>query len=211
MKEVIVFTKVPERGQVKTRLQRKYPAHTVEEIYVAFLQDTLEKLRPYYPWVAYFPEGKVQVLWNLLGDRKYLLQRGRDFGEKVMSVFGDFYKMGVKNVVVVNCDVPTLRKEHVDQAFQLMESCDAVLGPAHDGGFYLIGGRNVRKELFEGVEWDGQYVLERIKRNAEGGGLKLAYTPELRDVDTPEDLEAVRSSGELDKESLTFKTLKKIR
>jgi len=211
MKEVIVFTKVPERGQVKTRLQKRYSPYQVEEIYIAFLEDTIDKLRDYYPWIAYYPEGKAQVMWNLFGDRKYMLQRGRDMGEKLLNVFTDFYKMGVKDLLVVGCDVPTLRKEHIDDAFDLMDVNDLVLGPCHDGGFYLIGGGGARKELFEGVDWNGTDIFDKTKANAEALGLKVAILPNLRDVDHPEDIDALWSSGELDNGSRTYMVLKKMR
>jgi len=210
MKAVIVFTKVPERGNVKTRLQKRLPAYHVEEIYIAFLEDTLEKLRSYYPYVAYWPENKLQALWTLIGDRKFLAQRGKEMDEKILNVFTDFYRMGIKKTLVVNCDVPTLETKHVDEAFKLMEGNDIVIGPAHDGGFYLIGGAAVKKELFEGATIGEPGAFERIKSNAERLKLKVGLTPLLHDVDTPEDLDAVWSSGLLDKEGHTYKTLKKI-
>jgi len=211
LRDVIVFTKVPERGNIKTRLQKKLPAYQVEELYVAFLMDTLDRLKDYYPYVAYYPEAKLQPLWQILGERKYIAQRGGDLGEKLVNVFKDFYRMGVKDVLAVGCDVPTLKTEHIEGAFELMRDNDVVLGPAHDGSFYLIGGKSIRMELFEGVDWERHDVLERITENAKGLGLKAGFTPNLHDVDTPEDIDAVWASGELPKDGNTYRVLRKIR
>jgi uncharacterized protein len=210
MKDVIVFTKVPERGYVKTQLQKKLPAHVVEELYTAFLNDTLDKLKDYYPYVAYYPERKLQMLWTILGNRKYIVQRGKHMWEKLFNVFKDFYRMGVTDVIVVNCDVPTLKKEHIDKAFELMKTNDLVFGPANDGGFYLIGGGKVSPELFEDVEWKKPDVLKKTEANAHKLGLKVAFTEPLRDVDNPEDLDAIWIGGELDGKSRTFRILKRI-
>jgi uncharacterized protein len=211
MKAVVVFTKVPERGAVKTRLQRKIPAYLVEELYIAFLTDTLEKLRDHFPYVAYWPPNKMQALWTLLGERKYLQQRGADLGEKLANVFSDFYKMGVRDLAIVGCDAPTMKAQDVEDAFGKMDSADVVLGPAHDGGFWLIGGRGFRKELFDGVDWNGTDAYEKVWGNASSHGLKTATLPLLRDVDTPEDLDAVWSSGDLDKGGQTYRILRKIK
>jgi uncharacterized protein len=211
MRDVIVFTKVPEKGQVKTRLQKRLPSHVVEELYTAFLLDTLDQLKPFYPYVAYWPPNKLQILWNILGECKYLQQNGKDLGEKLVNLFGDFYKMGVQDIVAVGCDVPLLRTKHVEEAFKLMGDNDVVLGPSHDGGFYLIGGKCVNSGLLSGVNWDGADVFAGVKANAEKLGLKCAVLPELLDVDTPEDIDAVWKSGKLDEDSRTYRILKRNR
>jgi len=210
MREVIVFTKVPERGKVKTRLQKRYSSYQVEELYTAFLLDTLEKLREFYPYVAYWPPDKLQPLWMIIGERKYAVQRGKDFGEKIQNIFRDFYKMGIRNTVAVGCDVPTLTKKHIEDAFKLMGDHDLVVGPANDGGFYLIGGAGVKKELFEGVNWEGKNVLDSVLSNAAELGLKVGKTQTLLDIDTPENLDALWKLGELDERSNTYRVVKKM-
>ncbi|MFH1404151.1 MAG: TIGR04282 family arsenosugar biosynthesis glycosyltransferase [Candidatus Altiarchaeota archaeon] len=209
MGEVVVFTKVPERGYVKKKLQVKLPAYLVEEIYIAFLVDTLEKLGDYHPYVAYYPARKLNLIWDILGERKYIVQRGNDFRERILNMFSDFYRMGVKDMLMVGCDTPSLRKEHIDNAFKMMESNDLVMGPSHDGGFYLLGGSGVSSELFDDVVWKSPNVLERVNENAEKLGLKTALLPQLRDVDNPEDLDAVWESGELDEKGRTYSVMRK--
>lgn len=205
----MIFTKVPQRGNVKTRLQKKFPAYVVEEIYTAFLLDTVAKLEEFNPYIAFYPERLMTNLWYILGDRRYLAQRGVDFGERLANAFNDFYMNRIVNVVVCGCDVPLLQKSHVEQAFQLMADHDLVVGPSNDGGFYLIGGRGVSPKLFEGVLWGQPSVFARVVENAEKLGLKVASTPKLLDVDTPDDLQRIWESGELDTGSKTFEKLKK--
>ncbi|MBD3388341.1 MAG: DUF2064 domain-containing protein [Candidatus Altiarchaeales archaeon] len=210
MGEVIVFTKVPERGYVKTKLQKELQSHVVEELYTALLKDALEKLGDYTPYVAYYPERKQQMLWTILGDRNYIVQRGKGMWERIVNVFNDFYRMGFDYVAAVNCDAPSLTKGHVEEAFALMRDNDLVLGPAYDGGFYLIGGRGLKQGLFEGAEWKSRNALETIAENARKQGLNVAYTERLRDIDTPEDVKAVWESQKLDKNGKTYEILARI-
>lgn len=210
MGEVIVLTKVPERGFVKTRLAKKLPAQDVEELYTAFLTDTLAKLSDYDPYVAYYPERKLQMLWTILGDRKYIVQKGKGLWERLQRIFDDFYRLGYEYVAAVTCDVPLLTKQDIEEAFSAMQDHDIVLGPANDGGLYLIGGKKISSSLFEGVEWKSPDAFKKIMENAKGLGLKTAELTTQQDVDTPEDLAAVWESGQLDKKGKTYEVLKGI-
>ena len=208
--ELVVLTKVPERGYVKTRLQKRLSAYVVEQLYTGFLKDTLDRFSDYDPYVAYYPETKLQMLWTILGDRRYVVQRGKDLWERLLTIFDDFYRAGIDDVCAINCDVPLLKKETVDEAFKLMSEKDLVLGPAYDGGFYLIGGKGLCWELFDGVKWKNPNALDGIKANADRLGLKVAVLESYRDVDTPEDLKTVWESGELEKKSKTYEIVKKV-
>ncbi len=209
MGELIVFTKVPEKGYVKTRLNKKFPLYMVEEIYTAFLIDLLNKLEEFDPYIAYYPQKKLQMLWNVIGDRNYIVQKGQDMWERKTTVFSGFYKMGYDYVAAMSCDVPLVQKKHVQQAFSLMAENDLVIGPALDGGIYFIGGAHVRPELFLDVVWKSPDTLDKIRENAIGMGLSVAELEPLQDVDTPDDLKKVWTDGSLDKESKTYQAIKK--
>jgi|GEM_PF-5412987 len=209
MSELIVFTKVPEKGYVKTKLNKRFPLHLVEELYTAFLVDTLDKLSDFDPYVAYYPEKKLQMLWNILGDRKYIVQKGKGIWERKARIFDGFYRSGYGYVAAVHCDVPLLDKALIEDAFSLMADNDIIIGPAADGGIYFIGGTKVTPELFDGVEWKDPGSCERIRENARALGLTLVELAEQQDVDTPEDLAAVWQGGNLDKSGKTYEVMRK--
>jgi len=210
MGDVVVITKVPERGYVKRKLQVKMPAYLVEEIYIAFLCDTLDKIGEYDPFVAYYPSHKLNLIWDIIGERKYIVQRGKHIEERILNLFSDFYRAGRKDILLLGCDTPTFKKEIIEEAFKHMSEKDLVLGPSKDGGFYLMGGRGVSEELFADVEWKTPRILEKIIENAGKLGLKTEILQSLQDVDDPNDLKAVWESRDLDKESRTFKVMRRV-
>ncbi|MDQ3180418.1 MAG: DUF2064 domain-containing protein, partial [Acidobacteriota bacterium] len=94
--------------------------------------------------------------------------------------------------VIIGTDSPTFPTDFLKQAFENLKKTDAVLGKTEDGGFYLIGLRHLRKEIFENVEWSSPKTFRHIVRNIKNLGLKLSLLPAWFDVDLPADLERLR-------------------
>jgi uncharacterized protein len=210
MGELVIFTKVPQRGKVKTGLERKYPPQAVEQVYTAFVRDTVEKLSEFNPYISFYPERLFTKIWYMLGEKKFIVQRGSDRGERMSNLFSDFYKNRIGYVIACGCDAPLLTREIIYDAFKKIHEYDVVFGPSYDGGLYLLGGQNILPELFKDVIWKKENTLRRILENAESLGLSHSLTQELRDVDTPEDLKAIWDSEKLDKESETYSILRKL-
>jgi rSAM/selenodomain-associated transferase 1 len=106
----------------------------------------------------------------------------------VSRAFASHFADGARSVVLIGTDCPDISLNHLRAAFRYLENHDLVLGPAFDGGYYLIGLSANRPELFEGIGWGESSVLEKTITTAESAGLRTALLDPLRDIDRPEDL-----------------------
>lgn len=115
-------------------------------------------------------------------------QSGTDLGHRLRAVFDDLLADSMDRVVVVGADCPDLDAPRIDAAFVALETHDLVVGPTPDGGYYLIGLRRPAPELFDGVSWGTERVLEETLARA--GPLSVSLLDPLADLDTPADLVA---------------------
>ena len=121
-------------------------------------------------------------------DRQYKPQGTGNLGEKLKRAFGDAFSAGAQRVVTIGCDCPDLSKEHISRAFDALYFNELVLGPATDGGYYLIGIKRPLDKLFENIPWGSDRVFETTVSLAQQLGLSTEILEELHDVDRPEDL-----------------------
>ncbi|MEK6607565.1 MAG: TIGR04282 family arsenosugar biosynthesis glycosyltransferase [Myxococcota bacterium] len=195
---VVVMTKAPVLGAAKTRLA---PVLTPAErlaLHRALLLDRLDQLAllpGVEPFVAFTPAESVAEVQALVGDRARLVpQRGENLGERLANVAASLLEAGHRGVLLVDCDTPTLPPAFLAEAARALEEVDVVLGPAWDGGYYLIGLRAPRPELFEGIAWSTATVLAETVRRARALGLTLHFLPSWFDVDVPADLDRLARS-----------------
>ena len=192
--QLTIFTRYPEPGQTKTRLisalgkdgaaalQKELTEKTVQKI------DLLVQTTTYEP-VIYFEGGELASMQSWLGqDRHYIQQGAGDLGEKLKRAFDDAFSAGAQRVVTIGCDCPGLAKEHINRAFDALYFNELVLGPATDGGYYLIGLKRPLDELFENIPWGTDKVFDTTVSLAQQLGLSTEILEELHDVDRPEDL-----------------------
>ena len=195
--QLTIFPRYPEPGQTKTRLicalgedgaaalQKTLTEKTVQKI------DTLIKTSTIEP-VIYFEGGELADMQNWLGpDRLYKPQGNGDLGEKLKQAFDDAFTAGAQRVVTIGCDCLELSKEHIGRAFDALYLKDLVLGPATDGGYYLIGIKCPLDALFESIPWGTDKVFETTVSLAQQLGLSIEILEELSDVDRPEDLKHI--------------------
>jgi rSAM/selenodomain-associated transferase 1 len=202
-----VFAKWPEAGAVKTRLK---DADTTWNVRVAhaLLLDTLERLASVtvHRVVAFSPpEREADFAAVVAGRYSLTAQVEGDLGQRLSAFFRQGFEKGACSVVVVGTDSPTLPVAHVERAFVELESADVVLGPAMDGGYYLIGCTRTHGELlplFEGIAWSSVEVLANTVARLRDPRWRLALLPPWYDVDTPADwamlsghLAALRRAG----------------
>jgi hypothetical protein len=193
---IVVMAKAPRSGEVKTRLSPPLSPGECAALAACFFADVTMAAAALVPtlFVAYSPAGGRDVLASLLPSRvaaRWLEQRGADLGERLAAATGEVFARGFGPIVVVGTDSPTLPPEHVAAAIRALEAgeADVTLGPADDGGYYLVGLRRTAPRLFERVEWGTPRVYEQTARNARALSLRLAELPRWYDVDTPADLE----------------------
>ncbi|NIV92322.1 DUF2064 domain-containing protein [candidate division KSB1 bacterium] len=188
MSSLIVFVKYPEPGKVKTRLGADVGSKLAAELYRLFLRQTFELLRQSVAdrvYVAYEPEELGHEFTNIIPEEfERFPQTGDDLGERLHNAFGYvFEQSGHKKAIAVGSDSPTLPRVYLDQAVSDLDYFDLVLGPAEDGGYYLIGLKEPCEDLFQDVHWSSSSVLKTTV--AQASQIELAYhlLPPWYDVD----------------------------
>ncbi|MBU1196716.1 MAG: TIGR04282 family arsenosugar biosynthesis glycosyltransferase [Proteobacteria bacterium] len=197
---LIVFLKFPEKGKVKTRLSRDLNKDFVFELYKAFVSDLVEKLRSvrntfFFVWpLMEKTDEEKKVLENLIGREVYFYcQQGDHLGDRMANAFNTVFDQGCEQAVLIGTDIPEINADLIFNAFDMLEKNAAVIGPATDGGYYLIGFRKsgFSKSVFDGIEWSTQQVLSRTIAGMNQQGITCGFLPKLDDIDTLEDLKAL--------------------
>lgn len=194
---IIIMTKVPRAGNVKTRLQPFLAPDECETLAEAFLADAIFKTRAVCDRliVAFAPENEKSYFDKFARENITLVaQRGADLGEKIFRAFEFAFDSDANaNALVIGTDSPTFPVEFIEQSFEFLETKEeAVLGATDDGGFYLLGLRENHRAIFADVEWSSPRVFAQTRRNVERLQLGLQFVPAWYDVDAPEDLRRLR-------------------
>ncbi|EMI45652.1 TIGR04283 family arsenosugar biosynthesis glycosyltransferase [Rhodopirellula sp. SWK7] len=195
---VIVLTRYPEPGLTKTRLIPAVGAEAASRIQDQLTKRALGVAMKYGGHSACdievrFAAGDRIRMENRFGlDKTYRRQGEGDLGARLVDAFGVAFAEGAERVLVIGSDCPDLKPSLLSQANDALAEADVVLGPAQDGGYYLIGLRSARPELFEDIEWGSEDVLQQTRQRAREVGLKIHELKTLRDIDTPEDLILLR-------------------
>jgi uncharacterized protein len=190
---LLFFVKNPERGKVKSRLAAAIGKDSAVRIYknlVAQMLSTLKKgTFPIY--VCFFPKNVQKPIKNWLGtEYRYIPQHGEDLGERMRNGFSDGFAMGYKKVVLIGSDIPDLPLRFIEEAFGCLRKKDVVIGPAFDGGYYLIGfkDKTFSPQVFEGIAWGTQNVFDETIKKLKRFRRVIHTLPYLRDIDTAKDL-----------------------
>ena len=191
------MAKAPRVGAVKTRLCPPLRAPEAAELARCFLLDAVERVRMVAgarPIMAYAPIEAQGQFEEAAPGFALIPQRGGDLGERQLGLIEDTLALGLQGALVIGTDSPTLPRESLDEAVSLVmaRDVDVVLGPAEDGGYYLIGMRVAHRPLFENMPWSTSAVLGRTLARAQRLGLRVACLPTWFDVDTGADLERLR-------------------
>jgi rSAM/selenodomain-associated transferase 1 len=196
---VAIMAKAPRAGAVKTRLCPPLSTADAAQLYRCFLLDKIEQVKALQgvrPAIAYAPpEGK--AFFQTLAPGFILLpQQGHDLGTRLANSFEQLFAMGYAGVLAIDSDTPTLPTAYLQQAISLLTApeVDVLVGPSEDGGYYLIGLRELHREIFEEMPWSTPQVLPETTRRAEAKGLGLALLPPWFDVDVAGDLERLKGS-----------------
>ena len=194
----VVMVKAPRAGAVKTRLVPPLTREDAASLASCFARDTLAAVRRVVRevLVAYAPGDGRASLEALFQDEGLLWfeQRGEDLGARIESAAAHAFSRGHGPVVVVGTDSPTLPASFVERAVASLSAgeSDVALGPAEDGGYYLVGLRKLFGGLFRDVEWSTPLVYRQTAENASRRGLRLLELPRWYDVDTQADLLRLR-------------------
>jgi len=197
---LVIMAKAPRPGTVKTRLAEHLPVTAVVELYRCLLDDTmtlvrsLEGLRS----VIMCPAWDVEELSRVAGNGIQVVgQTGAGLAAALTSVFERFAAGGRSRVVAFNSDSPHLPASLLLTAFDELASCDLVVGPTHDGGYYLVGATTSHPELFSGDSMGTKNALEALLAKARASRLSVRLTGVFYDIDVAADLRRLASELEL--------------
>lgn len=189
---LLIFIRNPLLGSVKTRLARTLGDAEALRIYQILLEKTriaaldcaVERCLLYSDFVA------ENDAWMPESFQKMIQQPG-DLGERMEAAFQKAFEAGSHKVAIIGSDCPELSGAILQQAFELLDTADFVLGPVPDGGYYLLGMKAMEPSVFHQIEWSTETVREKTLERIAASGKTCALLPMLMDVDTEEDWRAV--------------------
>jgi len=200
---VLVFVKAPEAGMVKTRLARRITDARALELYRCFTADILDTLRlgGHFIKICYYPKEARESVRHWLGSAyAYQEQNGSDLGEKMADAFARTFSRGWDKAILIGTDFPDLPGSIIEEALNRLDHRGAVIGPAQDGGYYLIGFRASAylPEIFENISWSRPDVFRKTLDILERKAIGVHILPQWRDIDEYSDLEHFMRSHKRD-------------
>jgi len=186
-KALIIFARNPELGKCKTRLAKTIGDENALDIYKTLLQHTATIATGVKAdqFVYYSEHIHKNDTWNDTTFRKKL-QQGDDLGERMRHAFSDLFQNNYEKVIIIGSDILDLTTNIINDAYSQLEHHDVVIGPAKDGGYYLLGMKTLHANLFENKSWGTATVLNDSLKNLENKSVHLLE--ELNDIDTFEDI-----------------------
>jgi uncharacterized protein len=188
---LVIMAKAVRPGAVKTRLAACLPADAITSLYRCLLEDTIalaQSLDGVSPAIM-CPAGDAEDLRRLVdGGMPVVAQSGAGLAAGLESVFEHFSAHGPRRIVAFNSDSPHLPAPALREAFDTLGSCDLVVGPTGDGGYYLVGAKAAHRGLFAPGAMGTASALEALLARARQLGLSVGTTTEFYDVDVPADL-----------------------
>jgi rSAM/selenodomain-associated transferase 2/rSAM/selenodomain-associated transferase 1 len=198
---VVLFARYPERGKIKSRLATVYDPDFIEGLYQNFIDDLIDMLQggdlPFF--IAFHPPDKEEEMKRLFGkENVYLPQEGSDLGERMKNVFLRCFSKGFESIVIIGSDIPDLPEEIPEEALNSLERHDVSIGPAGDGGYYLIGFRKetFTPDVFEGIAWGTDTVFKETLKTLHAKNRTAHILPQWNDIDTPEDIDGFLERNE---------------
>ena len=194
-KALIIFIKNPERGKVKTRLAATLGKDKALEIYRQLLEHTRSICEKVEADRLLFYSNYIDVddVWVDKYFSKYV-QTGSDLGARMQAAFETAFGQGYRRVLIIGSDCADLSTDIIAAAFHQLRHHDTVIGPANDGGYYLLGMRQLLTPVFERKQWSTPSVLEDTRVDIENAGLTCYLLPQLTDIDTEEDYQSIVDS-----------------
>ncbi len=197
---LVLMAKAPRPGTVKTRLNASLPSSAVTALYCCLLEDTLSLARSLTnAQVAIVcPQADRDDLAQMAGgDVQVVAQQGEGLAAGLASVFRHFTAHGERQVIAFNSDSPHLAPSVLDRAFEMLAAHDVVVGPTHDGGYYLIGANAAHPFLFENDGLGTSSALERLLARTKALKLSTGFTDTFYDIDIADDLLLLRRELQL--------------
>jgi rSAM/selenodomain-associated transferase 1 len=220
MKKLGIFVRTPEPGQVKTRLVPPLTDEQACDLYTALIMDLFARLAKLKKAAGtiFYTGGDPEAIRRMAPDRFDLEpQQGESLGTRLENAFSHLLEAEGSTAVMIGSDSPDIPLVYLKQAYLKLKHKDVVVGPASDGGYYLIGMKKVAKPLFEGVAWGTDNVLGDTLERAKRHSLSCAVLPLWYDVDDARSLKLLenmvlaRRIGRRDRLRHTERVLERLR
>lgn len=193
---LIVFLKYPETKKVKTRLGKSIGARQAAELYretASFVARSFSGSQNWKTFFFYTPGEKKKEFIEWLGNRdaSFFAQEGESLGQRISHAFAKCFSLGFRNVVIIGTDCVMITEEDVETAFSLLSrgEFEAVLGPATDGGYYLLGLCEETDAIFQDMRWSSARVFKETEKRMGENGLRHAVMRKLTDIDEEKDID----------------------
>ena len=194
---LIVFSREPSLGKVKTRLSEVLGQKKTLEIYKCFVQDVLNVVMEVEDVDKYifYTHDEVNVPFLMSFQDKFFLvqQEGEDLGIRMQNAFKRMYERSYEKVIVIGTDCLTITQEDLKEAFVRLNDCDCVLGPSEDGGYYLIGLNEPMDFIFKAIRWGTESVFFDTRKIIEKKKKSVSILDRKIDIDRIDDLEKIKS------------------
>ncbi len=191
---LLVFVKHPHPGSAKTRLIPALGPEIAAALYQVLAEQEIRNTRPeageYRRMFFFAPEEAEAEVAGWLPGERLLPQLGTDLGARMSAAFAAAFAAGAERAAIIGTDVPWVSRQTVVEAFRALDGHDVVLGPAQDGGYYLLALSRHRPALFEDIPWSTPSALSATADRAGALGLSVHLLDPMRDIDTIEDLRA---------------------
>lgn len=193
---LLYFVKYPEPGKVKTRLAKTVGDEEAARIYRSLTEENfqvLHALENYFEICVMFdpPESETKIKAWLRGDScRYFAQEGVDLGARLTQAFQGAFESGAAKAIAVGSDTLNLNADILRRAAEILDTKDAVLGPARDGGYYLLGLSKTEPFLFQDIPWSTPDVADITLKRMRQRKMSCALLPELEDLDEAENLKS---------------------
>ncbi len=192
---LIVFLKYPETKKVKTRLGKDIGEHRAMELYretASFVADSFSGSKNWTTFFFYTPQKRKKEILEWLGDKEALFftQERGSLGQRMSRAFEKCFSLGFRNVVIIGTDCVMITEEDVETAFSLLSGreFEAVLGPATDGGYYLLGLCRKTDAVFQDMQWSTSHVFKETENRMKKSSLRHTVMRELADIDKEKDI-----------------------
>jgi uncharacterized protein len=193
---IIIFTRNPELGKVKTRLAKTIGKESALNIYRFLLNNTEKTIRNINcnKAIYYTSEVKHNDIWDETIYQKHL-QKGEDLGEKMQNAFKNAFSKDYNKAVIIGSDLFDLQPRHIEDAFNKLDNNDVVIGPAQDGGYYLLGIKKVHSQIFINKKWGASTVFQYTINDLQNENVFLLE--ELNDIDIYDDIKNIEELKQL--------------
>ena len=206
MNTLIIFLKYPEPGKVKTRLAKDLGEEQAASLYSIMVKTILKNVPSdsYNTVIYYDPPDKKEEVKTWIGEVKvrYSPQVGNTLGDRITNAFKREFADGSGKAAIIGTDCVDVTTDIINQTMELLDGYDVVIGPAQDGGYYLLGLRQFYPYIFEDIEWSTNRVLDQTIGKITGHKLKYSLLKTLKDIDTVDNLkEKVRDLSEFEEDT----------